>query len=170
MCGRLLTSYACSSTCRSICGDGKTVASDGTQYDFYGNSLLAGYRFRYEKMGAVAYRHVTDNYIAVVQHFTPPGVWEAIYVIDGLLKAGLSVKADTAHANTQGQSAAVFAFTYLLGINLMLGIWNWKDLILHQPNSKTKFKHVDKLFTSTIEWVLIEQYWLEPTWSGLRVV
>lgn len=113
--------YACSSTCRSICGDGKTVASDGTQYDFYGNSLLAGYRFRYEKMGAVAYRHVTDNYIAVVQHFTPPGVWEAIYVIEGLLKAGLSVKTDTAHANTQGQSAAVFAFTYLFGINLMLG-------------------------------------------------
>lgn len=25
-------------------GDGKTVAADGTQYDFYDNNLLAGYR------------------------------------------------------------------------------------------------------------------------------
>ncbi|WP_143292990.1 Tn3 family transposase, partial [Burkholderia pseudomallei] len=50
-------------------GDGKTVAADGTQYDFYDNNLLAGYHFRYRKMGAVAYRHVADNYIAVFQHF-----------------------------------------------------------------------------------------------------
>ncbi|CAD6563203.1 Tn3 family transposase ISPa42 [Paraburkholderia sabiae] len=42
-------------------GDGKTVAADGTQYDFYDNNLLAGYHFRYRKMGAVAYRHVADN-------------------------------------------------------------------------------------------------------------
>ncbi len=35
-------------------GDGKTVAADGTQYDFYDENLLAGYHFRYRKMGAVA--------------------------------------------------------------------------------------------------------------------
>jgi len=39
--------------------------SGGTQFDFYENNLLAGYHFRYRKMGAVAYRHVADNYIAV---------------------------------------------------------------------------------------------------------
>ncbi|MDN4576527.1 Tn3 family transposase, partial [Pandoraea cepalis] len=50
-------------------GDGKTVAADGTQYDFYDDNLLAGYHFRYRKMGAVAYRHVADNYIAVFRHF-----------------------------------------------------------------------------------------------------
>ena len=100
------------------------------------------------KMGAVAYRHVADNYIALFQHFIPPSVWEAIYVIEGLLKAGLSVKADTVHADTQGQSAAVFAFTYLLGINLMPRIRNWKDLVLYRPDSKAKYKHIDKLFTA----------------------
>ncbi|CAH2798612.1 MAG: Mobile element protein [uncultured Paraburkholderia sp.] len=47
------------------------------------------------------------------RHFISPGVWEAIYVIEGLLKAGLSVKADTVHTDTQGQSATVFTFTYI---------------------------------------------------------
>jgi len=150
-------------------GDGKTVAADGTQYDFYDNNLLAGYHFRYRKMGAVAYRHVADNYIAVFQHFIPPGVWEAIYVIEGLLKAGLSVKADTVHADTQGQSAAVFAFTYLLGINLMPRIRNWKDLVLYRPDSKAKYKHIDKLFTATIDWVLIEQHWQELMQVALSI-
>ncbi|MGF6472239.1 TnpA family transposase [Paraburkholderia youngii] len=150
-------------------GDGKTVAADGTQYDFYDNNLLAGYHFRYRKMGAVAYRHVADNYIAVFQHFIPPGVWEAIYVIEGLLKAGLSVKADTVHADTQGQSAAVFAFTYLLGINLMPRIRNWKDLVLYRPDSKAKYMHIDKLFTATIDWVLIEQHWQELMQVALSI-
>jgi hypothetical protein len=50
-------------------GNGKTVAVDGTQYDFYEQNLLAGYHFRYRKMGAVAYRHVANNYIAYFSHF-----------------------------------------------------------------------------------------------------
>ena len=78
-------------------GDGKAVAADGTQFDFYDDNLLAGYHFRYRKMGAVAYRHVANNYIAVFQHFIPPGIWEAIYVIEGLLKVSLSVEPDTVY-------------------------------------------------------------------------
>lgn len=70
-------------------GDGKKVAADGTQYDFYEQNLLVGMHFRYRRMGAVAYRHVADNYIAVFRHFIPPGVLEAIYVIEGLMKAVL---------------------------------------------------------------------------------
>ncbi|RQU96227.1 Tn3 family transposase [Burkholderia cenocepacia] len=150
-------------------GDGKTVAADGTQYDFYDNNLLAGYHFRYRKMGAVAYRHVGNNYIAMFQHFIPPGVWEAIYVIEGLLKAGLSVKADTVHADTQGQSAAVFAFTYLLGINQMPRIRNRKDLVLYRPDGKAKYQHIDKLFTATIDWALIEQHWQELMQVALSI-
>lgn len=120
-------------------------------------------------MGAIAYRHVADNYIAVFQHFIPPGVWEAIYVIEGLLKARLSVKADTVRADTQGQSAAVLAFTYLLGINLMPRIRNWKDLVLYRPDNKTKYQHIDKLFTATIDWTLIEQHWQELMQVALSI-
>nr|WP_276609614.1 Tn3 family transposase [Cupriavidus oxalaticus] len=110
-------------------------------------------------MGAVAYRHVADNYIAVFRHFIPPGIWEAIYVIEGLLKAGLSVEADTVHADTQGQSAAVFAFTHLLGIKLMPRIRNWQDLKLYRVDSETKYQHIDTLFTETVNWDLIERHW-----------
>ncbi|REM03297.1 hypothetical protein DSI36_03890, partial [Mycobacterium tuberculosis] len=86
-------------------------AADGTQHDFYDQNLLVGMHFRYRRMGAVAYRHVADNYIAVFRHFIPPGVLEAVYVIEGLMKAGLSVQADTVYSDTHGQSETVFAFT-----------------------------------------------------------
>jgi len=30
--------------------------------------------------------HVADSYIALFSHFIPCGVWEAIYILEGLLK------------------------------------------------------------------------------------
>jgi TnpA family transposase len=151
-------------------GDGRTVAADGTQYDFYEENLLAGYHFRYRKMGAVAYRHVANNYVAVFCHFIPPGVWEAVYVIEGLMKAGqLSVQADTVHSDTQGQSTTVFAFTHLLGIHLMPRIRNWKDLHFFRPSKKTRYKHIDSLFTETIDWDLIETHWKDLMQVALSI-
>lgn len=152
-----------------VWGDGKTVAADGTQYDFYDENLLAGYHFRYKKMGAVAYRHVANNYIAVFRHFIPPGVWEAIYVIEGLLKAGLSVEADTVHADTQGQSATVFAFTHLLGIKLMPRIRNWKNLTLYKPDKAVKYQHINRLFGDTADWSLIERHWQDLMQVALSI-
>ncbi|SMC29511.1 Transposase and inactivated derivatives, TnpA family [Andreprevotia lacus DSM 23236] len=142
-----------------IWGDGKTVAADGTHYNFYDENLLTGQHFRYRKMGAVAYRHVANNYIAVFQHFIPPGVWEAIYVIEGLLKAGLSVQADTVHSDTQGQSASVFAFTHLLGIKLMPRIRSWKNLTLYRPEKNAKYQHINRLFKENVDWELLEKHW-----------
>lgn len=142
-----------------VWGDGKSVAADGTQYDLYEQNLLAGYHFRYRKMGAVAYRHVANNYIAVFRHFIAPGIWEAIYVIEGLLKAQLSVEANTVYSDTQGQSAAVFAFTYLLGIHLMPRIRNWKDLDLFRADKSLHYEHIDGLFTEVADWGLIESQW-----------
>jgi TnpA family transposase len=142
-----------------VWGDGKRVAADGTQYDFYDQNLLVGHHFRYRKMGAVAYRHVANNYIATFRHFIPPGIWEAVYVIEGLLKARLSVQEDTVYSDTQGQSAMVFAFTYPLGINLLPRIRNWKDLDFFRPEKTARYQHIDSLFDGTIDWRLIETHW-----------
>lgn len=140
-------------------GDGTKVAADGTHYDFYDQNLLVGMHFRYRKMGAVAYRHVADNYIAVFHHFIPPGMLEALYVIEGLNKAGLSVEADTVYSDTHGQSETIFAFTYLSGIQLMPRIRGWKDLTFYRPDKATKYKHIDRIFTDVIDWELIEAHW-----------
>ncbi|WP_156226463.1 Tn3 family transposase, partial [Herbaspirillum chlorophenolicum] len=140
-------------------GDGTKVAADGTQYDFYEQNLLVGMHFRYKRMGAVAYRHVADNYIANFRSFIPPGMLEAIYVIEGLMKAGLSVQPDTVYSDTHGQSEVVFAFTYLNGIQLMPRIRNWKDLKFYKADKTTKYKHIDRLFSDVVDWKLIQNHW-----------
>src|SRR3546814_17989958 len=145
-----------------VWGDGKSVAADGTQYDFYDQNLLAGYHFRYRKMGAVAYRHVANNYIATFRHFIPPGIWEAVYVIEGLMQAKLSIEPDTVSSDTQGQSATVFAFTYLPGINLLPRIRNWKALDFFRADKKTRYAHIESLFTGALSTTFIATHRNDP--------
>jgi TnpA family transposase len=113
---------------------------------------------------------VANNYVAVFCHFIPPGVWEAVYVIEGLMKAGqLSVQPDTVHSDTQGQSTTVFAFTHLLGIHLMPRVRNWKDLDFFRPSKKTRYNNIDSLFTESIDWDLIATHWKDLMQVALSI-
>src|SRR3546814_14577484 len=75
------------------------------------------------------------------------------------MQAKLSIEPDTVYSDTQGQSATVFAFTYLLGINLLPRIRNWKDLDFFRADKQTRYAHIDSLFHGAIDWTLIETHW-----------
>jgi TnpA family transposase len=141
-------------------GDGTTVAADGTHMDTYLDNLLAETSVRYGKPGGIAYHHISDTYIALFTHFIPCGVWEAVYIIEGLLKNTSEVRPTTVHADTQGQSQPVFALAHLLGFDLMPRIRNWKGLTFYRPSKTTEYVHIDALFgepgKNTIDWDLIE--------------
>jgi len=149
-----------------IWGDGTTAAADGTKYELYEENLLSEYHIRYGGYGGIAYHHVADSYVALFSHFIPCGTWEAVYIIEGLLKNFSDIQPDTIHADTQGQSTPVFALSYLLGIKLMPRIRNWKDLNFYRPDKNTVYKHIDSLFKDTIDWGIIETHWQDL----LRVV
>lgn len=140
-------------------GSGKSAASDGTKHDLYEENLLSEYHIRYGGYGGIAYHHVSDTHIALFSHFIPCGVWEAVYIIDGLLKNKSDIQPDTLHADTQGQSTPVFALSYLLGINLMPRIRNWKDLKFYKANKDKEYQHIDQLFSDTVDWDLIKTHW-----------
>ncbi len=147
-------------------GTGKSVAADGTKLEIYVQNLLAEYHIRYGGYGGIAYHHIADTYVALFSHFIPCGVWEAIYIIEGLLQNASDIQPDTVHADTQGQSAPVFALSYLLGIKLMPRIRNWNDLVFFRSSKDITYKHIDILFKNVIDWELIETHWKDL----LRVV
>lgn len=139
-------------------GSGKRVSADGTKWDLYEQNLLSEYHIRYGGYGGIGYYHVSDTYIALFSHFIPCGVWEAVYILDGMLKNESDIQPDTIHADTQGQNSPVFALSFLLGINLMPRIRNWKDLTLYRPSKDAKYEHIHELFSDTIDWDLIETH------------
>ncbi len=140
-------------------GDGKSAAADGTKYDLYDQNLLASYHIRYGGYGGIAYHHVSDTYVALFSHFIPCGVWEAVYIIDGLLKNTSDIQPDTVHADTQGQSLPVFGLSHLLGIQLMPRIRNWCEYKFFRPDEDIRYEYIDALFRDTVDWDLIETHW-----------
>jgi TnpA family transposase len=136
-------------------GGGRSVSVDGTKWDLYEQNLLAEYHIRYGGYSGIGYYHVSDTYIALFSHFIPCGVWEAVYILDGLLKNQSDIQPDTIHADTQGQNEAVFGLAALLGIRLMPRIRQWKHLTFYHPNRDEVYIHIDELFTDTIDWNLI---------------
>jgi len=140
-------------------GDAKRAGADGTLWDLYENNLLSEYHIRYGSWGGIAYYHVSDNYIALFSHFIPCGVWEAIYILDGLTKNKSDIQPDTLHGDTQAQSTPVFGLAYLLGIKLMPRIRNWKDLKCYKPSSDEAYNHISELFAKdNINWALIARH------------
>ncbi|MGH3846183.1 MAG: Tn3 family transposase, partial [Pseudonocardiaceae bacterium] len=143
-----------------IWGTGKVVATDGSQINTWENNLLAETSIRYGGYGGIAYRYVSDTYIALFSRFIPCGVWEAVYIIDGLLSNESDVQPDTIHADTQGQSLPVFGLATLLGFDLLPRIRNWKDLVFYRPEPGIRYQHIDSLFNAeAVDWELIETHW-----------
>ncbi len=144
-------------------GDGTSAAADGTQIDTFSDNLLAESHIRYGGYGGIAYHHVANNYVALFSHFIPCGVWEAVYIVEGLLRNESDVQPDQIHADTQGQSYPVHALAHLFGFELLPRIRNWKDLIFYRPSAAAAYVHIDSLFGdtghNTINWGLIESHW-----------
>lgn len=140
-------------------GTGKSVAADGTHFETYKENLLAEHHIRYGKTGGIAYRHVADNYIALFSRFIACGTYEATYILDALLHNLSDVQPNRVHADTHGQSAAVFGLAYLLGIELMPRIRRWHTLNLFRADTANRYSKINSLFSGTVNWALIHEHY-----------
>lgn len=140
-------------------GSGNAAIADGTLVELIDNNLLGAHHVRYGKFGGIAYHHISDTYIALFSHFIACGVWEAVYILDGLFKNLSALQPDTLHADTHGQAEPVFGLAALLGIKLLPRMRIWNDVTFYRPDRNTTYRHIDSLFTQVVNWELIERHW-----------
>jgi hypothetical protein len=95
-------------------GSGRAAVADGTHIALRENNLLGAQHIRYGSFGGIAYHHISDTYIALFSHFIACGVWEAVYILDGLLKNRSVLQPDTLYADTHGQSVILTLVGYTL--------------------------------------------------------
>lgn len=117
---------------------------------------MAEYHIRYGGYGGIGYYLLSDSYIALLSRFTTCGSWEGHYILDFLKENQSDVQPDTVHADTQGQSEAIFGLAYLLGIQLQPRIRNWKDLHFYRSSKQNHYGHIEPLFSGEVEWDLME--------------
>ena len=141
--------------CRGIWGGGRAAIADGTHVKLRENNLIGSRHIRYGGYGGIAYHHIADSYIALFTSFIPCGVWEAVHILDGLMKNRSAIQPDTLHADTQGQSEPVFGLCRLLGIKLMPRMRGLGDAVFYRPAKSIRYQHIDALFGGEIDWDLI---------------
>ena len=136
-------------------GSGRAAIADGTHVKLRENNLLGSQHIRYGAYGGIAYHHIADSYIALFTSFIPCGVWEAVHILDGLLKNRAEIQPDTLHADTQGQNEPVFGLCRLLGIKLMPRMRGISDVTFYRPAKSFRYEHIDALFSGDVDWDLI---------------
>lgn len=136
-------------------GGGRAAIADGTHVKLRENNLIGSRHIRYGGYGGIAYHHIADSYIALFTSFIPCGVWEAVHILDGLMKNRSVIQPDTLHADTQGQSEPVFGLCRLLGIKLMPRMRSIGDVTFYRPAASIRYRHIDALFRAEIDWDLI---------------
>ena len=167
--GDVINAFAALDVAR-MWGDGSLAAVDGSQIETWENNILAETSIRYGGFGGIAFRLVSDTYIALFSHFIPCGVWEAVYLLDSLLANDSDIQPDQVHEDTQGQSLPVLGLTALLGFDLLPRIRNWHDLSFYRPTAGTTYKHIDSLFgDNAIDWKLIEKHWPDLLRAGISI-
>jgi TnpA family transposase len=150
-------------------GGGQAAIADGTHIELRENNLIGEQHIRYGGYGGIAYHHISDTYIALFSKFITCGVWEAVYIFDGLLQNKSDIHVDKVHADTQGQSEAVFGLSPFLAIKLMSRMRTWNDVTFYRPDPNFRCHHIDKLFTETVNWDLIETHWEDMMQVALSI-
>ena len=136
-------------------GTGRSAIADGTHVKLRENNLIGSQHIRYGGYGGIAYHHIADTYIALFTSFISCGVWEAVHILDALIKNRSKMQPDTLHADTQGQSEPVFGLCRLLGIKLMPRMRGLSDAAFYRPSKSIRYEHIDMLFADEIDWDLI---------------
>ena len=155
-----LINYGNSFSVTHLLGDKEKCSVDGTLRNIFDDNLLAETHYRYRNKGAIAYHHISDTYIALFSTFIPCGVWEAVEIIESLMKNESDIQPHIIHGDTQGQSSIVFGLSYLLGVKLMPRIRNFKGLKFYKANANTVYKNIENLFDkNVIDWDILETHW-----------
>ncbi len=82
-----------------------------------------------------------------------------MYILDGMLQNRSDVRPSHLQADTHGQSEAVFELAYLLGIEWMPRIRNWRSLRLYSADANPGLRATSRLSSGAIDWGLSESNW-----------
>ena len=103
-----------------ILGEGTTTrARDSKHFTAWEQNIMTQYHLRYRGRGVMIYWHVEKNSAYIYFQLKTCSSSEVATMIDGVLKHCTSMKVKKNYVDSPGQSEIAFAFTHLLGFQLM---------------------------------------------------
>ena len=143
-----------------IWGEGTTTcASDSKHFGAWEQNLITQYHLRYGGRGVMIYWHVEKNSTCIYSQLKTCSSSEVSAMINGVLKHCTSMEVKKNYVDSHGQSEVAFAFTHLLGFQLMPRLKRIKVQKLYRPHAgqSDAYPNLEPVMTRPINWDLIRQ-------------
>ena len=143
-----------------IWGEGTTTcASDSKKFGAWDQNLMTEWHIRYGGRGVMIYWHVDKNSACIYSQLKTCSSSEVAAMIEGLLRHCTNMKVENNYVDSHGQSEVAFAFTHLLGFNLMprLKAIHKQKLYLPSTGQSNAYPNLKPILTRSINWDLIRQ-------------
>jgi TnpA family transposase len=117
-----------------VWGEGTTTcASDSKHFGAYDQNLMTQYHLRYGGRGVMIYWHVEKKSTCIYSQLKTCSSSEVAAMIEGVLRHCTNMDVQKNYVDSHGQSEIAFAFTHLLGFQLMPRLKRIKVQKLYRP-------------------------------------
>ena len=145
-------------------GEGTTAcASDAKQFGAWDQNLLTEWHVRYGGPGVMIYWHVERKATCIYSQLKSCSSSEVAAMIEGVLRHCTAMSVEKTYVDSHGQSEVAFAFTYLLGFQLLPRLKGLHRQKLYRPRAgePDAYPHLRPVLTRPIDWALIGQQYDE---------
>jgi TnpA family transposase len=147
-----------------IWGEGTTAcAADAKRFGAWDQNLLTAFHARYRRPGVLIYWHVERKAICIYSQLKACASSEVAAMIEGVLRHCTEMAVQKAYTDSHGQSGIGFAFTHLLGFQLLPRLKGLHKQKLYRPlaGQPEAYPRLQPVLTRPINWTLIRQQYDE---------
>lgn len=145
-------------------GEGTTAcASDSKKFGAWDQNLMTEWHIRYGGRGVMIYWHVERKSVCIHSQLKRCSSSEVAAMMEGVLRHCTDMTVEKNYVDTHGQSEVAFAFSHLLGFQLLprLKAINKQKLYLPEAGSATSYGELQPILTRPINWELVAQQYDE---------
>ncbi len=145
-----------------IWGEGTTsCAADSKKFGSWDQNLMTEWHTRYGGRGVMIYWHVERKSTCIYSQLKRCSSSEVGAMIEGVLHHCTNMQVEKAYTDSHGQSEIAFAFSFLLGFELLPRLKGIRNEKLNSPGTQMAgdYPNLQPIMDKVINWQLIkEQY------------
>ncbi|MBL8368583.1 MAG: Tn3 family transposase [Candidatus Accumulibacter sp.] len=148
----------------AIWGEATTsCASDSKQFGAYDQNLMTEWHARYGGRGIMIYWHVDQNSTCIYSQIKRCSSSEVAAMMEGVLRHCTTMEIEQQYVDTHGQSEVAFAFSYILGFDLLprFKLIARQKLSMVDADDAKQFANLEPILVRAIKWDLIAQQYDE---------
>ena len=147
-----------------IWGEGTNAcASDSKHFGAWDQNLTTQWHVRYGGRGVMIYWHVERKSLCIHSQLKSPSCSEVANMIEGVMRHCTELEVDRQYVDSHGQSVVAFAFTKLLGFQLLPRLKAIHSQRLYWPDAgqSDTYPDLQLVLSRPIDWELIRRQYDE---------